>query len=333
MKKIFATICILSIIFTLCGCKSKSQIDEYEAMPARSEQENAVSKSPDKDEPNDTEPSTTPNQSNDTEPSTTPNQSNDTSKVDNTVESNPKTEETMIGEVKVEKAQPLEINTVEDMIKYYNAADIFVGKVIAVEKITPTAPIYRIHNDNCEGCDDYFVLNEDLVHEIFPIHSEIYRYTVKIEKTVNSVFTQPDTTVHIIADVDGGESAYIVGQRYLMYGTLYEYEQKAVLSLWKIFAARVDENENLKGLFVNAKILDEIATVDNLISNQTLKQLYEKSIVIPEEILARYGAKQHTTASDEANKPILDSIIADGKKAIIADSDFKMNLERKNDVK
>lgn len=321
MKKVFVIICILSIIFTVCGCKTKSQTEEYVAMPASPEQENDI-------ENNNSESK----QDEVVENINTESEQDDVSEVpekdEKTQEKNSQTE---FVEVHIDKGVN-RIETVEAMVKQYYSADIFIGKVVGIEEITVDSELHRKHQKH-ERCSAYFSLNDDISSELFLIHSKIYMYTVEVEKTVNSVFIQPNTTIKMIHAVNENGEPYTVGQRYLMYGTLYEYEQETVLRLWKIFAAKVDDEQKLTGLFVNAKILDEIGTVENFISNQTLKQLYEKSIIIPEEYLLSYGAQKNTLVSDEKNKDIVNNILSDGKKAIIADSDFKMNLVRKDEFK
>ena len=323
MKKAILMFVILFQVMSLFGCKS-AKSNEHADIPQSDQIEQSIAIDTD-------------NMSADTEAlndikddaATKPNENTDTEA------SKPSQPEVIVGEIKIDVPPPTEINTVQEMVDNYSAADVFIGKIISVKEIIPDNPIYTSHkhNDAIKICDSYFRLNENIPSELFLIDSKIYQYTVEVKKCISPVFTQEKTTITVIDDVQYNAKAYTAGQSYLMYGTLFEYKDKTVLRLWKIFAATVNEKGELQGLSRDAKAIESIGTVDNLIANTTVRNFFKNDITIPPEFMQSYGVPENELVTAEKNKAILDKIIADGKKAIIADSDFKMAISTQTEVK
>lgn len=227
--------------------------------------------------------------------------------------------------------------TPEAAMNSYYASDCFIGKIVDVDNVTIRDDVkkefFSTDLPDEEKDDHYFRLNPDFFGVVYPLNAELYIYTVEIEKSIFSIFTEQGTKIKVIADVSDMTEAYKINQKYLMKGTLYEYEGETLLNLLDQFRARVNDDGTLIGLSKDAGIFDTIKNVEEFENNSNIKSIFRKQISIPPEFATACGMSKQERITDEKNRAILEKVIVDGKKAIIADSGFKMNLERKDEVK
>ena len=358
MKKIIAIVVILLLMLGLCACKSKKVDEDIAVSASESDAVKGSDKENDIDKPaqeQSTETSADEQQSNtvidqpdittNTDAEDTDNQKEvETDSPDAPVTNEQTSETPTLNEetAATDKERPLNdktqviikidsdnrpLETIED-ISHYPSADVFVGKIISKEEIVTENNAYKKRKKS-KGpiTTEYFFIDPTIESVYYAVTGDLYVYTVEVEKTVNSVFVEQGTTIKVIADALAVSKPYVEGESYLMYGVLYEYHGETVLALTQMFAARVDDNGVLEGIGCDAMVMNELKTVDEFIANDEIQKIFKRPLNIATEYKRGYGLARGENLMDEKNKPILDSIIADGKKAIIAGSKVKMKID------
>ncbi len=230
---------------------------------------------------------------------------------------------------------PTTIKTSEDMVKYYGSCEVFVGKIITAEVIKPDAPVFHLHNHieskKNEICGRYY--RTDRNHEeLFLLDSNLYLYTVEIEKTINSVFTTEKTTIQVIDDVpykdwlDDSSVPYEVGERYVMSGRLYQYGEKTVLREIFYYTAKVDSEGVLEGVGRDADIMNGFGSVETFVASKDIAKIFEKDYYLCAGYQKDYNLLSNSINVNSKDKNV-QKLIADGKKALPIDSKFKMPVK------
>ncbi len=227
--------------------------------------------------------------------------------------------------------------TVDDMVRGYVSSDVFVGKVVDVQIIKPMAPLYHLHkhaeDEKNKVCGRYYRTDRNY-EELFLLDSDLYLYTVEIEKSINSIFTTEKTTIQVINDVPYGEEwlgykqpSYEVGERYIMGGRLWQYGEKTVLREEYTFTSKVGLNGELEGFGSSgAEIMNQFGTLENFISNKEIAKIFEKEFYVTSGYVKDYNLSTNLLKVDSKDENI-QKLIADGKKALPIDSKFKMPVK------
>lgn len=210
-------------------------------------------------------------------------------------------------------------DTVADLVGFYRD-DMFVGKVVAAEKIIPKLPLYYLHRQECtQGvyCDYGFTFDKKYA-EYYSLDDDIYIYTVEIETVINAVFTVEKTTVWVIDGVAANEKPYQVGQKYLLCGRVCQYGDKTVLRVADACTSKVDSEGNIEciGGKKQAEVLNAAGNVQNILSDPEVKALPKKDIYIAPAYKEDYGG----SAASE------DVIVEDIKKALVTENNFRMKI-------
>ena len=332
MKKIISIVVILLLMLGLCACKTKKTDEdivvgasESEGVKGADEQEKVT------DEPKDTDGQKDNIKTDEPDAPASSEQLPEAPPSDNDAQIDESQETSSVGHQVIVDYLDVEYGTPEAVENFYGASDCFVGKILDSEQAVIDEEVYQEYFDpnfSDEYMDEhYFRLNADFTNVVYPLNAELYIYTVEVEKSIFSIFTEEGAKIKVIADVSDMTEEYKVGNRYIMKGTIFQYKEETMLNLKDEFRAKVDKGGSLIGLSRDAKLFETLKTVDELASNRSVQAAFKKRLDIPTNIYTAYGLPQQANIMHTDNKPILDSIIADGKKAILADSKFKMKID------
>lgn len=298
MKRIVSLLLVLIVIISVSGCKSKQQAENAKKVIAASE-----------------------------------------TKVTSSKLENAKAEDFPPGEFEhglmVDYAYDPP-QTIEDVVKKNISYDVFIGKVVDVEIIIPKTPLYHLHRhqegEDDEVCGEFYRTDRNY-EEYFLLDSNLYLYTVEIEKSINSVFTTEKTTIQMINEVPYKKhnlspisAPHKLGERYILSGRLWQYQEKTVLREVSAFTSKIDSKGRIEGVGQDAEIMNEFGTVDNFMANKDIAKIFEKDYYLSDGYQKDYNLSSNTININSKDENV-QKLISDGKKALPIDSKFKMPVK------
>lgn len=220
-------------------------------------------------------------------------------------------------------------NTVAELVEFYKD-DIFVGKVVAAEKIIPKLPLYYLHNEECKDgiyCEYAFTFDKNY-KSYYSLTDEIYIYTVEIETVIRQQLTVQNTTIWVMDGVAMNEKPYEVGQQYIFSAYYSQYGDKTVLRMRDVVKAKVDSDGNIQSMIDNreSKVLNEAGNVKNIISSMSENGLKENFYSIALPLCKDYGYNGAAYVDLDNLSPAAEQIINDIRKALVIENNFRMDL-------
>ena len=232
MKKIIAIVVILLLMLGLCACKSKKvdeeiavSASESDAVKGTDEQEKVT------DEPKDTDGQKDNIKTDEPDAPASSEQLPEAPPSDNDAQIDESQETSSVGHQVIVDYLDVEYGTPEAVENFYGASDCFVGKILDSEQAVIDEEVYQEYFDpnfSDEYMDEhYFRLNADFTNVVYPLNAELFIYTVEVEKSIFSIFTEEGAKIKVIADVSDMTEEYKVGNRYIMKGTIFQYKEEA----------------------------------------------------------------------------------------------------------